>query len=117
MPNLRIPLRALTCALVALIVLAVPVLAAELIGSVKSVDADAKKIVVTEKGTDTDVTVTIDDKTTFETAKGKALKKFDLEKLKKGSRLKVIHEDGVASKIILERRGFGKKKAEPKKPD
>jgi len=104
----------MTCALVAVIVLAVPVLAAELIGSVKSVDADAKKIVVTEKGSDNEVTVTIDDGTSFETAKGKVMKKFDLAKLKKGARVKVTHEDGVASKIVLERRGAGKKKkAEP----
>lgn len=114
MPNLRLPFRALACAFVALGVLAVPVIAAELLGSVKEVDVDARKIVVTEKGTDHDVTVTIDDKTTFETPKGKTLKKFDLAKLKKGARLKITHEDGVASKIVLQRKGAGKKKAEPK---
>ena len=85
-------------------------LAAELLGTVKSVDADAKKFVVTEKDTDKEVEVTIKDDIESDNAKGKALKKFDIAKLKKGSQLKITHEGGTASKVVIEK-GAGKKKA------
>ena len=42
-----------------------PALAAELMGTVKSVDEDAKKITVTEKGTDKEVEVTVNDDTEY----------------------------------------------------
>jgi hypothetical protein len=85
-------------------------LAAELLGTVKSVDADAKKIVVTEKDTDKDVDVTIKDDTEWENAKGKKLENYDLAKVKKGFRLKITHEGGTASKVVIEK-GAAKKKA------
>jgi len=80
-------------------------LAAELFGTVKSVDPDAKKIVVTAKESGEDVTVTITDETEWVTPKGTTARKFDLAKFKERAegkaRVKVKHEDGVASKITL----------------
>jgi hypothetical protein len=93
----------LTACLVAMALVVVPAIAAELIGTVKSVDADAKKITVTEKGTDKSVDIVVNDKTVFEKASGeKYPDKYDLAKLKTGRGLKVTHENGVASKIVLE---------------
>ena len=87
-------------------------LAAELLGTVKSVDADAKKIVVTEKDTDKDVEVTITGDTEYyATKKGetKKMDNFDLAKLKKGTALEITHEKAVASKITI-KKGAPKKK-------
>ena len=81
-------------------------LAAELLGTIKSVDIDGKKIVVTEKGTDKDVEVTVTDDTEWVTKKKTA--KIDLNKVRKGTEVEVIHEDAKASKITV-------KKAPPKK--
>ena len=101
--------RALAGGLVALAVLVLPALAEELFGTVKSVDADAKKVVVTEKGTLVTVEVQVTDRTVIETPKGEPV---PLEKLKAGSRVHVTHdEDDVASKIVV--RGLAKK-GEPK---
>ena len=69
---------------VALCVLVVPVLAAELLGTVKSVDADANKFVVTAEGKD--VTVTVNASTSYENAKGKEIKKFSLDRLNPGGK-------------------------------
>jgi hypothetical protein len=97
----------------ALAVLVLPALAEELFGTVKSVDADAKKVVVTEKGTLVTVDVTVTDQTVIETPKGE---RVPLEKLKAGSRVHVTHDDDdVASKIVV--RGQAKKKDAPKKVD
>ena len=96
--------RVLAGGLVALAVLVLPALAEELLGTVKSVDADAKKVVVTEKGTLASVEVTVTGQTVIETPKGEPV---PLEKLKTGSRVHVTHEDDVASKIVV--RGAGKK--------
>ncbi len=85
-------------------------LAAELLGTVKSVDVDAKKIVVTEKDTDKDIDVTIKDDTEWVSPKGKMIKDFDLAKLKKGTSLKITHEKGTASKVVIEKKA--KKAAE-----
>ncbi len=87
-------------------------LAAELLGTVKSVDVDAKKIVVTEKDTDKDIDVTIKDDTEWVSPKGKTIENYDLAKLKKKSELKITHEKGVASKIEIEKAPSKKKAAE-----
>src|SRR5262249_34706824 len=92
---------------VALCVLVVPVLAAELLGTVKSVDADNNKFVVTADGKD--VTVTVNASTTYESAKGKEVKKFTLDRLNTGGEVAVTHEGGVASKVVL-KKGAAKKK-------
>ena len=83
-------------------------LAAELLGTIKSVDEDAKKIVVTETGTDKDVTVTVTDDTEWVTKKKTS--KIDLAKVKTGTVVEVTHEDAKASKIVV-------KKAPAKKKD
>ncbi len=81
-------------------------LAAELMGTIKSIDIDAKKIVVTEKDTDKDVEVTVTDDTEWVTKKKSG--KIDLAKVKKGTMVLVTHEDAKASKIEV-------KKGAPKK--
>jgi hypothetical protein len=101
--------RGLTTAAVALLVVAAPILADELIGTVQSTNVDAKSFLVMPKGGGDDVEVKINDKTEFETAKGKKLTNFDLAKMKKGTRVTVTHEKGVASKVVLSR-GTPKKK-------
>ena len=101
----------LTSVLAAAVTLSITVgtaLAAELMGTIKSVDIEAKKILITEKDTDKDVEVTVNDDTEWETPK-KKVKTFDLAKLKKGTMVTVTHEDAVASKVVL-KKGAGKKK-------
>jgi hypothetical protein len=78
-------------------------LAAELFGTIKSVDVDNKKIVVTEKDTDKDIEVTIKDDTEWVSPKGKSNKKYDLAKAKKGSHVEITHEDAVASKVVVKK--------------
>jgi hypothetical protein len=89
------------------------VLAAELFGTVKSVDTDAKKITVIPKDGGDDVVVTVKDDTEFVNPNGKTAKNYDLAKLKKGRQVEITHEDKVASKIVF-KKGAGKKKEEPK---
>ena len=98
----------LASATVALCVLVVPVLAAELLGTVKSVDAGSNKFVVTSED-GKDVTVTVNSSTTYESAKGKENKKFTLDRLNPGGSVAVTHEGGTASKVIL-KKGATKKK-------
>jgi hypothetical protein len=83
-------------------------LAAELLGTVKSVDVDAKKITVTPKEGD-DVVVSVKDDTEWANKKGK-IDNFDLSKLKKGAVLEITHENNVASKVMIKKFGAGKKK-------
>jgi hypothetical protein len=109
MVNRRTFVLGLASAAVAFCVLVVPVLAAELIGTVKSVDADNNKFVVTADGKD--VTVTVNASTVFENAKGKESKKFTLTRLNPGGPVKVTHEGGTASKVILEKGAVKKKDA------
>jgi hypothetical protein len=99
----------LVSAAVALCVLVVPVLAAELIGTIKSVDADKNTFVVTADGQD--VTVTVNGSTVQESDKGKAAKKVNIGRFAIGGPIKVIHENGVASKLITSK-GTVKKKGE-----
>jgi hypothetical protein len=97
----------MTSAAFALGLLVLPALAAELIGTIKSVDADASKFVVTADAKD--VEVTVNDATTWESAKGKAVKNA-LKRLNPGGQVEVTHEGGVASKVVL-KKGAIKKKA------
>ena len=89
----------------ALVVTVGTALAAELMGTIKSVDVEGKKIVVTEKETDKDVTVTVTDDTEWVTKKKGETKtsKIDLTKVKKGTVVEVIHEDAKASKITVKK--------------
>lgn len=99
----------LTSVLAATLTLALTVgtaLAAELMGTIKSVDIEGKKILVTEKDTDKDVEVTVTDDTEWVTKKKSG--KIDLAKVKKGTMVLVTHEDAKASKIEV-------KKGAPKK--
>src|ERR1700744_3762259 len=93
---------ALTTAVVSLALTVGAALAAELLGTVKSVDTDAKKITVTPKEGD-DVVVTIKDDTEWYTGKGKKIDNYDLAKAKKGMLLEVTHENGVASKVTIKK--------------
>ncbi len=72
--------------------------AEELSGFVKSVDAPAKKIVVTPTGKEKSVDVTVDANTVIETSAGKSLV---LKDLKAGDGLGIAHVGGLASKIIV----------------
>ena len=118
MKNRREFLLMLTAGVVALAVIAAPVIADELFGVITSVDVEGKKVTVVEKGTDKEVVVTITDDTEYVTPKQSS--KIDLEKLsrniekakekgKKGIRVTVTHEKKVASKITV----TAKKKAAP----
>jgi hypothetical protein len=100
----------LACSAVALCVLVVPVLAAELLGTVKSIDPSNNKFVVTSVD-GKDITVTVTSATEYENAKGKVSKKFQLNRLNPGGSVKVIHEDGTASRVILNKGAVKKKDA------
>jgi hypothetical protein len=108
MLNRRSLVLGLASVVVALGVVVVPVLAAELLGTIKSVDADNNKFVVTsEEGKD--VTVTVNSSTTYENAKGKEIKKLALDRLNTGGSVAVTHEKGTASKVILKKGAMKKK--------
>ena len=81
MKNRRTFLLTLTAGLVALAVLAAPVIAEELFGVITKVDVDGKKLTVTPKGEDKDIEVTVTDETEYVSKKGAM--KLDLEKLAK----------------------------------
>jgi len=108
--NRRSFLLTLTCGVVALAVLAAPVIAEELFGVITKVDVAGKKLTVTSKGEDKDTEVTVNDDTEVVSKKGTS--KVDLEKLEKGVKksqdagkkgvfAKIQHEKGVASKIFM----------------
>lgn len=111
----RVFARSLVAALVGLGVLAVPVLAGELLGVLTKVDSAAGKVTIEDKdGTET--IVSVNDKTEFVTPKGSST--VDLEKVakslervkekgRKGIRVKVTHDEGVASKIEVEAKKKG----------
>jgi len=115
-------LMTLTAGLVALAVLAAPVIAEELLGVITKVDVAGKKLTVTPKGEDKDVEITITDDTEVVSKKAGNHKVTteDLEKIaanvkkaqdagKKGAFAKIEHEKGKASKIQAGG-GFAKKK-------
>jgi hypothetical protein len=106
---------AVTTTCVALALTVGTALAAELLGTVKSVDAEAKKIIVTPKDGGDDVVVTVKDDTEWVSPNGKTAKDYDYAtKLKKGRQVEITHENAVASKIVL-KKGAGKKKDAEKK--
>jgi hypothetical protein len=104
----------LSMAFLAVFALVLPVLAEELIGTIKSVDADANKFVVTSSANNKDFEVKVDGATVYERekARGKALKKFSLDRLNTGGTVEVTHDGGLASKVVL---GKGAVKAAKKK--
>ena len=71
---------------------------AELTGHVKSVGATLKTFVVTETGTDTDVTVAVNAETTIHNTAGT---KMELKDLKKGDGVGISHINSVATKIVV----------------
>lgn len=118
----RLVLRGLVCAGVMLGIVAVPVLADELLGVLTKVDIEGKKVTIESKdGTETEVT--INDATQYVTRKGAA--NIDLEKVtksveraqekgRKGISVKVTHDNSVASKIEVAPR---KKRTDAAKSD
>lgn len=70
----------------------------ELTGHVKSVAADLKSLVITEVGTDHDVTVKVTPDTAIVTDGGKTM---ELKQLKKGDGVGIAHDASVASKIVV----------------
>ncbi len=110
MKNRREFLLMLTAGVVALAVVAVPVIADELFGTITAVDIEDKTVTVVEKGTEKEVKVKVNDDTEYVTPKKSS--KIDLEKLskniekakekgKQGVRVTVTHEKKVASKITV----------------
>ncbi len=117
MQSRRSLFRAIAAGVAALAVVAGSVIADELVGKLKSVDVEGKKIVVVEKDTDKEIEVQVSSDTDVVSKKGTS--KLDLEKLAKGVEkakskggydVVVTHEKNVASKIEI-------KKAAPKKDD
>jgi hypothetical protein len=70
----------------------------ELNGHIKSVAADMRSIVVTEIGTNIDVTVAVTPKTTIVSSAGKTL---EMNALKKGDGVGIAHQSSVASLIVV----------------
>lgn len=102
-------LLALTTGFVTLALTVGPAIAAELLGTIKSVDVEAKKITVTPKDGGDDVVVTTNAETEWVSPKGKTIKDYDLAKAKKGMMLEITHEKAVASKVVI-KKGAAKKK-------
>lgn len=118
MKNRRAFLLTVTSGLMALAVLAAPVIADELFGVITKVDVQGKKLMVMPKDQDKEIEVSVTDSTEVVGKKGAT--PIDLEKLekgvkkqqdagKKGIMARIEHEKSVASKIYV-----GKKKEEPK---
>ena len=80
--------------------------AADLVGTVKSIDRDRKRVIVTQDGTGKDVAVTSGDHTVIKTADQRVAALADL---RPGSHV-VIHED-VASEIVIEQQSTGRVKS------
>lgn len=119
MQSRRKILVAFTACFVAMGFVVASVLADELLGVLKNVDVEGKKITVVEKGTDKEIEVTITDDTE-QVGRTKSTK-LDLKKLEtkhkraqdaeKKINVKVTHEKNVASKIEFPRgKGAAKKK-------
>ena len=105
----------LTTGLVALGLVVGSAIADELMGMITKIDVEGKQLTVVPKDSTKEIKVKVTDKTEVSSAKG--VRKIDLEKLakklekaqddgRKGLEAKIIHEDGVASKLE-----FAKKKA------
>jgi hypothetical protein len=111
MPTRRDAIRKTAMALLAGLAVVVPVVADDLLATVKSVDPAARKFVVTSNADYKDLEISITSATHFEGPKGKALPKFTLERLNPGGTVEITHVKGVASKIILRKGAFKKKAA------
>jgi len=99
MQTRRLFVLTLAGALAALGLTAGPARAADpLKGHVKSVAANLKTFVVTETGTDTDLTITVNNQTAIETTQKK---KLEMKDLKPGDGVAVAHTGGVASRIVV----------------
>jgi hypothetical protein len=108
------------CGVVALLVLALPVVAEEVLGVLSNVDLDTKTVTVV--GSDEkEVEIKVTDETEYVTPKRTG--KIDLERVakgvaraqekgRKGIGVTVTHEDGVASKIEVKARGKRRTAAE-----
>jgi hypothetical protein len=116
MKNRRTFLMALTCVAVALAIVVVPALAAELAGRIVAVDVTNNLITVLRKGAPERSVFKVDKNTVIEFGKGEE-RPLDLEKLKKrvedsekGVPAVVTYEDRTASKIRLGLRKDGDRK-------
>jgi hypothetical protein len=72
--------------------------AAGLAGTIKSVDAGAGRLVVTETGTNRDVDVTVNNLTVIMTGTGRVL---NVQDLRAGDGVGIAHVDGLASQIVV----------------
>ena len=70
----------------------------EIKGVVNAVDPSEKRLVVTEAGTDQDVTLSVGDQTAIETQAGQRL---ELRNLKTGDGVAVTHTGAVAERIVV----------------
>jgi len=70
----------------------------ELKGHIKSISADMRSLVLTELGTNVDLTVAVTPETTIITNAGKTLGMHDL---KKGDGIGIAHQSSVASMIVV----------------
>jgi len=70
----------------------------ELKGHIKSIAGDMRSIIVTELGSNTDVTVAVTPKTTIISSSGKTIGMNDL---KKGDGVGIAHQSSVASMIVV----------------
>ena len=70
----------------------------EIKGVVNAVDPSEKRLVVTESGTDQDVTLSVGDQTAIETQAGQRL---ELRNLKTGDGVAVTHTGAVAERIVV----------------
>ncbi|WP_435006138.1 hypothetical protein P12x_003790 [Tundrisphaera lichenicola] len=70
----------------------------ELTGHIKSIGTNLKTFVVTEIGTENDVTVAVSPETSIVTPAGK---KIELKELKKGDGVGISHVNSVASKVVV----------------
>jgi hypothetical protein len=69
-----------------------------LLGLVSTIDPDGKKLVVTEKGTNHDVTVWLNDRATIETAGGRPL---ELKNLKTGDGVAITYAGPTAMRVAV----------------
>jgi len=75
-----------------------PAWADALSGTIKTIDAGAGRLVVTEAGTNRDVDVMVNNLTVLRTATGRAL---GLNELRPGDGVRIAHVGGVASQVII----------------
>jgi hypothetical protein len=116
MKNRRTSLMALTCVAVALAIVVVPTLAAELRGRITAVDVTNNTITVERKDAPERSVLKVDKNTVIESGKGEE-RPLDLERLQKrvekaekGVPAVVTYEDRTASKIRLGLRKDGDRK-------